>query len=79
MENQTPAPIPAEMLPGRFGTVTILPATGPGNATNEELTWPLVTAKPLGRSIYFDGPSDSGNATPEERTWPVAIASSPSP
>ena len=67
------------MRPGRFGTVTILPATGPGNATNEELTWPLVTAKPLGRSIHFDGPSDSGNATPEERTWPVAIASSPSP
>ena len=79
MQSHTSASIPAEIVPVRFGTITILPATGPGNATNEELTWPVLTAKPLGGSIRCDGPADSGNATAEERTWPVATASSPSP
>ena len=42
-----------------------------GNATAEELTWPVVSCVPRGRSTFIDGPPERGNATAEELTWPV--------
>ncbi len=42
-----------------------------GNATPEELTWPVVSCVQRGRSTFVDGPPERGNATVEELTWPV--------
>lgn len=42
-----------------------------GNATAEELTWPVVSPVRRVNSTFFDGPSVRGNATAEELSWPV--------
>lgn len=42
-----------------------------GNATAEELTWPVVSPVRRVNSTFLDGPPVRGNATAEEMTWPV--------
>ncbi len=42
-----------------------------GNATAEELTWPVVPPTRRVHSTFFDGPPVRGNATAEELAWPV--------
>lgn len=56
---------------GRYGRVTVLPHAGRGNATPEELLWPLVSPGLRVRSTFLDQPTMRGNATPDELTWPV--------
>lgn len=65
-------PLPAALPPRRFGTSTlILEHAEHGNATDEELTWPIVTPKPVATSTFIDGLAQIGNATAEELTWPI--------
>ncbi len=42
-----------------------------GNATVEELTWPVVSAVRRVRSTFIDGPPVQGNFTHEELNMPV--------
>jgi hypothetical protein len=42
-----------------------------GNATAEELTWPVVSPVRRVNSTFLDGPPVRGNATAEELAWPV--------
>ena len=68
-------PLPStfgEVPPGRYGNVIVLPMAGPGNATAEELTWPVAAARSDVRGIVVIDPPVLGNATAEELTWPVA-------
>lgn len=58
--------------PGRRVNSTLF--LGPpirGNATAEELTWPVVSPVRRVNSTFLDGPPIRGNATAEELTWPV--------
>jgi hypothetical protein len=62
-------PIPARRRKGRSTFIEGPPERG--NATAEELTWPVVTFRQRGRSTFIEGPPERGNATAEELTWPV--------
>lgn len=41
-DGYAPDPPHQELVPGKYGTLQILPPAGPGNPTPEELTWPVV-------------------------------------
>lgn len=67
--NADPTPAPRKR---RGRTIFVDGPPERGNATAEELTWPVVSFVQRGRSVFIDGPPERGNATPEELTWPVA-------
>jgi len=76
MPNEPLPSIFGEVPPGRYGNVMVLPMAGPGNATAEELTWPVVAARSDVRGTVITDPPVLGNATAEERTWPVVATGS---
>jgi len=72
MPNEPLTPTSDEVPPGRYGNVLVLPTAGAGNATAEELAWPVVAARSNVRGVVLTDPPVLGNATAEELMWPVA-------
>jgi hypothetical protein len=59
------------LKPGRYGNCVYLGAAELGNPTDEESTWPVVQAKPIGHFTVIEGDACAGNPTEEELSWPV--------
>jgi hypothetical protein len=87
MTNEPAPDEPPPVVKSTSGRVNSTLYLGPpirGNATAEELTWPVVQVVRRANSTLIDEPPVRGNATAEELTWPVVptgagIISAPRP
>ncbi len=49
----------ADLPPGQYGSMNLLPTADHVNPTDEELMWPIVKSVQRGQSTVFLGPNDS--------------------